>query len=322
MINIIVPGQGGMYLLRYWLKSTTNTMKYIKLLHNPTAGDEDHTKQELIPLIEAAGWECRYSSTKEKGWDKIEPDTAFVVVAGGDGTIRKAALTLLERKFSDKKLPIAILPLGTANNISKSLGITGTVAETIGEWEKGVVKKYDIGRIEGMDETHFLVEGFGYGIFPRLMKVMKKVDKEKKDTPERAMQTALEELHHIVLSAEARHYHIQVDGTDHSGRFLLVEVMNSRSIGPNLELSPQADPGDGKFEIVLVKEEAREELANWIKQKAAGEDSTYSFDIIPGNKVAIHTEDTLLHADDELISLEEPTQVTVELQAGVLEFLV
>jgi len=297
-------------------------MKYVKLLHNPTAGEEDHTKRELIPLIEAAGWECRYSSTKEKGWDKLEPDTDFVVVAGGDGTIRKAALTLLERKFSDKKLPIAVLPLGTANNISKALGITGTVAETIATWKTGIVKKYDIGRIEGLECAHFLVEGFGYGVFPRLMKVMKKVDKEKKDTPEKALQTALEELHHIILSTEARHYHIQVDDQDHSGRFLLVEVMNSRSIGPNLVLSPQADPGDGQFEIVLISEDERDALAAWVKKKVEGEDPSYDFRSISGSKVNIHTEDTLLHVDDEMISLEEPARVTVELQAGVLEFLV
>jgi diacylglycerol kinase (ATP) len=165
-------------------------------------------------------------------------------VAGGDGTIRKAALTLLDRKFSDKKLPIAILPLGTANNISKSLGITGEVEDIIATWKTSEVKKYDIGRIEGMDKTHFLVEGFGYGIFPRLMKVMKKVEKERKDTPEKALQTALEELLHLILSTEARHYHILIDGNDHSGKFLLAEVMNSRSIGPNLLLSPNADPGD------------------------------------------------------------------------------
>jgi diacylglycerol kinase family enzyme len=297
-------------------------MKYVKLLHNPTAGEEDHTKKELTPLIEAAGWECRYSSTKEKGWDIIEPDTDFIVVAGGDGTIRKAALALLDRKFSDKKLPIAVLPLGTANNISKSLGITGSVEETIESWKTGQTKKYDVGRIEGMDKIYFLMEGFGYGIFPRLMKVMKKVEKERKETSEKALQTALEELHHLILSTEARHYHILVDGNEHSGKFLLVEVMNSRSIGPNLLLSPDADPGDGSFEIVLVPDEERQKLAEHIKGRLNREEVSFDFPTISGSKVEIHTEDTLLHADDELIVLEEPVAVTVELQAGILEFLV
>jgi diacylglycerol kinase (ATP) len=297
-------------------------MKYIKLLHNPTAGDEGHTKKKLTPLIEEAGWECRYSSTKEKGWEIIEPDTEFIAVAGGDGTIRKAALTLLDRKFSDKKLPIAILPLGTANNISKSLGITGEVEDIIATWKTSEVKKYDIGRIEGLDKIHFLVEGFGYGIFPRLMKVMKKVEKERKDTPEKALQTALEELLHLILSTEARHYHILIDGNDHSGKFLLAEVMNSRSIGPNLLLSPNADPGDGSFEIVLVPEDDRQKLADYVKSRIAGEEASFDFPVIPGSKVEIHTEDTLLHTDDELISLEEPVAVTIELQPGILEFMI
>lgn len=297
-------------------------MKYVKLLHNPTAGEEDHTKKELTPLIEAAGWECRYSSTKEKGWDIIEPDTDFIVVAGGDGTIRKTALILLERKFSDKKIPIAVLPLGTANNISKSLGINGSVAETIESWKTGQTRKYDIGRIEGLDRPYFLIEGFGYGIFPRLMKAMKKVDKDRKDSPEKALQTALEELHHLVLSTEARHYHVLVDGNDHSGKFLLVEVMNSRSIGPNLVLSPAADPGDGSFEIVLIPDEERQKLADYVKGRLNREEVNLDFPTISGTRIEIHTEDTLLHADDELISLEEPVAVTVELQAGILEFLV
>ncbi|WP_276480696.1 diacylglycerol/lipid kinase family protein [Paraflavitalea pollutisoli] len=297
-------------------------MKYIKLLHNPTAGEEDHTRKELTPLIEEAGWECRYSSTKEKGWDKIEPDTEFVVVAGGDGTIRKAALTLLERKFSDKRLPIAVLPLGTANNIAKSLGVTGSNEEIINSWKSGTTKKYDIGRIEGLPQPYFAVEGFGYGVFPRLMKAMKKVDKDKKDTPEKALQTALEELHAIILAAEARHYHITMDEADHSGKFLLVEVMNSRSIGPNLVLSPNADPGDGHFEVVLIPEDQRAALAEWIKKKMQGEETLFDVQPINGNKVAIHTDDTVLHADDELIILEEPAKATIELHAGVLEFLV
>lgn len=297
-------------------------MKYVKLLHNPTAGEEDHTRKELTPLIEAAGWECRYSSTKEKGWDKIEPDTDFIVVAGGDGTIRKAALTLLKRKFSDKPLPIAILPLGTANNIARSLGIGGSNEEIIRSWQAGIVKKYDIGRVEGLSEPVFALEGFGYGIFPRLMKVMKKVDKEKKSSPDMALLSALEELHHIVLSVEARHYHIDVDGTDRSGKFLLAEVMNSQSIGPNLVLSPGADPGDGRFEVVMVPETERSALAEWINSQKNEEGATYPFQAIAGNKITFHTDDTLLHADDELITLKEPAPVSIELQAGVLSFLV
>ncbi len=83
-------------------------MKVAKVLHNPNAGDGDNSDRDLIAALEAEGYRCSYLSTKEKGWekkdwDKIESeDIDFVVVAGGDGTVRKLAGELLERKLIKK----------------------------------------------------------------------------------------------------------------------------------------------------------------------------------------------------------------------------
>ena len=99
-------------------------MKIINLLHNPTAGSEDHDREELISLMEKNGFECQYSSTKEN-WKDIDEKADFIVAAGGDGTIRKITKELLDRKLSEKTWPIALLPLGTANNIAQTLNIEG-----------------------------------------------------------------------------------------------------------------------------------------------------------------------------------------------------
>src|ERR1044071_1708506 len=92
-------------------------MKVAKLLHNPKADDREHTKEELVTMIEEQGYKCLYASTKDKGWKEIEPEVDFLVLAGGDGTIRKVASELLGRKVIDRTYPIAVLPMGTANNI-------------------------------------------------------------------------------------------------------------------------------------------------------------------------------------------------------------
>ena len=57
-------------------------MKTIQLLHNPGAGYEGYTKNDLIQLIQAGGLACRYSNTKEHGWEHIDTDVDFIVVAG------------------------------------------------------------------------------------------------------------------------------------------------------------------------------------------------------------------------------------------------
>jgi diacylglycerol kinase family enzyme len=46
--------------------------------------------------------------------------------AGGDGTAANAARTVAGRA-----IPLAVLPLGTANNIARSLGYVGSIEELI-----------------------------------------------------------------------------------------------------------------------------------------------------------------------------------------------
>ena len=141
-------------------------MKNTNLLHNPTAGDNDFSEKELVKLIEAEGFKCEYASVKEDGWDNFKTETDFLIIAGGDGTVRRVAKALMKRKRLDKQFPIAILPHGTANNIAGTLKVEGKVKDIVRTWHNGVLKKFDIGKIYGLREEMFFLEGFGCGIFP------------------------------------------------------------------------------------------------------------------------------------------------------------
>src|SRR5262245_43476299 len=81
----------------------------VTLIHNPGAGNGQDVKA-LVGLIEAAGHDLRFQSSK-KDWKKLlkEP-TDLVVAAGGDGTVGRVALEAAKRK-----LPFAAIPIGTAN---------------------------------------------------------------------------------------------------------------------------------------------------------------------------------------------------------------
>lgn len=297
-------------------------MKYAKLLHNPGAGDEEHSKEELIGLIEDSGFHCRYSSTKKKDWKPIEDDTDLVVIAGGDGTVRKVAEELLDRKVLDHSLPLGLLPLGTANNIAKTLGVTGDPEDIIPAWKQGKLKKFDVGLVSGVPDAAFFLESFGYGIFPYLMQEMKKRGKEEIETPEEKMQAALKLLHEIIQSYEPHYCELEVDGTDHSGKFFLAEIMNTRSIGPNLDLSPMADPGDGELEVVLVPEKHKDKLLNYVLCKMKGLEETNVFHILKGKEIKISWEGTHVHVDDEVVKIDAGAKVKIKVREGLLEFLV
>ena len=293
-------------------------MKIITLLHNPTAGSEDHDKEELVSLMEKNDFECQYSSMK-KDWKDIDEKVDFIVAAGGDGTIRKITKQLLDRKLSEKTWPIALLPLGTANNIAQTLDIEGSSEEIIQSWHHTHIKAFDVGRICGLSGTDFFLESLGYGMFPYLIKKMKKVETQ---TPELEIKTALEILYDIIFSYEPKQCHLTIDGVDHSGKFLMTEIMNTKLIGPNLFLSPHGDPGDGEFEVITIPEKDKEKLADYISDKLKGIESPYTFQQFKAKQITISWEGTHMHVDDEIIKIDKGVEIEIEMRKGLLEFMV
>src|SRR3954468_12734901 len=139
----------------------------VALLHNAKAGDEEFSEKKLVKLLRGGGYKAKYFPLKEALQDKRMLKEAFahgkmVVVAGGDGSIRKVA-----SRLAGTKRPIAPLPIGTANNIARSLGIRGSPAEVIAGWEKPVERKIDLGIAKGPWGEKSFIEGLGLGLIGR-----------------------------------------------------------------------------------------------------------------------------------------------------------
>src|SRR5665811_1896301 len=120
-------------------------MKTAQVVHNPSAGNAGHTQDEIMDIVEKAGYSADYLSMEDPlEWDNFDPnrtDTIFLV--GGDGTVRKLAKVLLE-KMKDLPVPIHLMPLGTANNIARTLRIS-SVLERHAANRKRSVKSFDCG---------------------------------------------------------------------------------------------------------------------------------------------------------------------------------
>lgn len=297
-------------------------MKNAKLLHNPNAGKQEHDKQSLVSLLQSNGIECGYSSTKEDGWHKLDEEADFIIVAGGDGTVRKTVVKMIDKLKKKERLPILLLPMGTANNIARSLGIVGHLDEVVKHIHKRKIKKFDVGRIKGRKKDMLFLESFGFGIFPELMNRMEQIPEREDASPEENLKTALEELHKIVMKYPAQPYTIIIDGEPFTDHYLLIEVMNTASIGPNLRLSPNADPGDGIFELIMIPESQREELGEYVSNKLNGVEKEFVPVVIKGKKISIATPAGFLHVDDELKKLKKAKSLSIAPEAGMVEFFV
>lgn len=303
------------------------SMKQVIVLHNPGAGNGDHFRSQIIKEVESEGYACLYYALKnDEGWKDQLDQVDFLAVAGGDGTVRRVVKELVQRDILDRKVPLTILPLGTANNLSRSMGIKADEDNLyhIKNWKHARRQIFDLGVIEQGKEVDFFLEGAGYGVFPKLMHQMASVEKaewwDDRHTDEN-LRLALKELLYLVEHAEPTKYWLQTDTSTYEGRFLLIEAMNIRSIGPNIELSAEAVVDDGYLDVVCVGEEQREEFANYIRSLLDDNPLTMRWHSYRTKKLTLHCDCPYIHVDDEMmVPSQDP--VVFEAREHILEFMV
>src|SRR5262245_21948678 len=113
----------------------------ITLYYNKRAGS-GVSIENLRREVEAGGHDVVQTVSKDGdlGSSLDGSSTELVVVAGGDGTVSKAANALVGRST-----PLTILPVGTANNIATSLGIEGSIRQLSRRWSTGHRRAVDTG---------------------------------------------------------------------------------------------------------------------------------------------------------------------------------
>lgn len=268
----------------------------VTLVHNPGAGDEQHSAKRILKELAAAGHEARLRSTRKEGLESALVDPGdLVVVAGGDGSIKRVAIAIAGRG-----VPMAILPIGTANNIAKSLGALGTMRELIDGWRLAERRRLSLGTVSTRWGAMRFAESVGVGVFTELViRGETEVDEGSTGLTGHAIDRALLLLQRIVAERTPKRRELEVDGRDISGEYLLVEVMNMPLVGPNIPLAPNADYGDDRLEVVTVGEEQREILAEYVRARLAGGAAPPELTVRRGGRVKMRASPGELHVDDE-----------------------
>ena len=237
----------------------------VLLIHNPKAGDRKHDKKLLMRSLKRNGLQAFYQSVKERGWEKVfKKPVDVVIAAGGDGTVHETAW-----KIMDSGIPLAILPLGTANNLAHSLGFAGSVDEILESLHCGKSQPFDIGVVRSGSQADYFLEAVGGGLFADYFPAAKANEKEGA-SPEEELRAHLSLLRQLSFDYPARQWRMSVDGKDISGRYILWGAMNIRSAGPALHLAPKAKTDDGRLDFVAVGEHERKIFIKHVDSHLAG----------------------------------------------------
>jgi diacylglycerol kinase family enzyme len=289
--------------MRVRISGVTHIMR-ITIIHNPGSGEGSFGSGDLVAAAREHGHQVTFASTEDADAvaARLAEPTDLVVVSGGDGTVRNVLTRLIGRD-----VPATLVPAGTANNIARTIGLLKDPRELIAGWSHAETITFDTGIVRGVTGPLPLIEGTGFGpIAVTIAALSSLTDAEAKaEWIEQEVRRDLKVLREVLADYPLHDCRVNIDGRDLSGRYLLVEVMNIRSVGPTVELAPGASVSDGLFDIVLLGEEERAVLRDYLTARIDGGKPILRVPTHRGRHVKLAWRGSRVHIDDQVWPREE-----------------
>lgn len=264
------------------------------LIYNQNAGTSSRTTvQEVQNALQDIGFHPVYKATTcEEDLDPILAEAEGLVVAvGGDGTLRAVATRLVDHP---NKCPLSLVPLGTANNVARQLGISGEPLEIIAGLKDARKVPFDVGRVRWPWGVEYFLEGAGFGFFANCLE---RYMPEEGKSVLRGLGTLLGMLKDYPVHPAM----MRLDDHEVEGNFLLVEMMNTKSIGLRMTLAPDASSEDGLLEVVRMGEESRASFLSYMTAVMTDENADLpQVEVTRARRVEMTWDGFPLHLDAEV----------------------
>ena len=245
-----------------------------QLIYNPMAGKfpSEHLVARAGKILSTNGWDVDIIQTKggshitglAKRAAVMDMDAVFI--AGGDGSLHKAAAGLLGSQTA-----LAVLPSGTANVWAQELGLPSlswtnlTALETsVKKLLNGTIRTMDVGICQGI--PFLMWSGAGFDAF--VVHHLEPRSRWQKQFPSAQYAATVA---WYARSWSGMNLKIWVDGERIDGTYIVVLVTNIHLYAGGIaEVSPKAMIDDGKMDLWLFSGDTIQETLQHIFDVAAG----------------------------------------------------
>jgi len=220
------------------------------ILANPISGRGRGTRaaESLKQRLEQAGLRVGLEMTKGPGDARsmaanLDHRFGTLAVVGGDGTLNEVISGLT--RFD---VPIALLPLGTANLLGRALGLTHRPDHVARLILAGKVRRLDLGQVG----EHRFVSVAGIGFDAACTREL-----------QRLRRGPISKLPYVRPVARTLFAHrttpltVIVDGRPIADDAAWVLVCNVKEYAAYFQFTPEADPTDGEFDLCILHHHGR-----------------------------------------------------------------
>jgi diacylglycerol kinase (ATP) len=163
----------------------------------------------------------------------------MVILGGGDGTLNGAAAALQETQ-----LPFGVLPLGTANDFARTIGVPRDLARAAQIIIDGHRRPVDLGEVNG----HFFFNVASIGFSAALARQLTAEAKRRWGTLGYALAA-------FNLLRQSRPFTVEIDhdGTIERVKTVQISVGNGRFYGGGMTVEKDAAPDDGRLDVYSLE---------------------------------------------------------------------
>ncbi|MBQ6173864.1 MAG: diacylglycerol kinase family lipid kinase [Clostridia bacterium] len=285
------------------------TAQYTMIV-NPVAGSGFalRVEEQLREACAAKGVEADFVRTEKPGHAKflawtVAQQGGTAVSVGGDGTGLEVA-----RGVMGSPGEMGIIPAGTGNDLIKTLGIPKDPMEALDWLLTHPARPMDVGTINGQPFLNVCGTGFD-------VSVLDHAEKHKKHM--RGLMPYLLGLLGAIAGNRPIRLKLTADsGAEEEHGVLICSVANGRFIGGGIPICPAADPGDGRFDLVVVKAIPRWKIPFYLPGLMGKK--ILDFGITEhrlAEKITLRCEGMRVQIDGEIFSMDE---AVIEMHAGAL----
>lgn len=231
-------------------------IRRLAVIVNPRGGKRNGLRvlERVRPIFHAAGVELEVHVTEHAGHASEIAKTlelhpfAGICAVGGDGTFHEVANGLMQRDEA-VSIPIGIIPAGTGNSVAQHLQFDAPV-EAAKRIIAGRFQPLDVVRVKLQDRVIYCVNIVGWGA---VSDINLTAEKMRFMGPTRYTLAA---LRHI-LTPKMRRATLKLDDKTMTDDFLFVMACNTKYTGAGMKLAPEAEIGDGKIDVVVIRRVSR-----------------------------------------------------------------
>jgi YegS/Rv2252/BmrU family lipid kinase len=156
---------------------------------------------------------------------------------------------------------MGIIPSGTGSDFIRFLKIPRDFQKSVELIKNSNIRKIDVGKVtytlpEGKSTGKYFINIADFGLGAEVIKKLSSIPSSK-----RGPISYYKGLLSTIRSYVGKEVKLLLDDKEEiTGRFLIGAIANGRIFGGGMKIAPQAEPDDGYFDVVLVKDMKKLEI--------------------------------------------------------------